>query len=61
MGKEKKQCVVYSTGSNNWSFEESTLERLRACKVVTFDHTIVPRGVPHGVAFTRQGLAATNT
>jgi Methyltransferase domain len=42
------------------SFEESILEALPNCEVHTFDHTITPKGVPHGVNFHGWGLEAVD-
>jgi Methyltransferase domain len=54
---DTKRCIVLSVGSNNdFSFEIAIHELYPNCEIHTFDHTIVPRGVPPFVNFHATGL-----
>jgi len=58
----KKNCLVYSIGSNNdWSFEEGIYKELE-CEIHTFDHTVAQViGKPSFVNFHKIGLAPYKT
>jgi hypothetical protein len=56
---EAKECNVLSIGSaSEFSFEKAMHKLNPRCRIHTFDHTIIPTGVPPYVRFHAVGIGA---
>ncbi|CAL6326074.1 unnamed protein product [Bathycoccus prasinos] len=61
--RDKKDCLIYSIGSNNdFSWEEGVKARAPNCVIHVFDHTVVnASNKPHNVFFHRWGLSEVDS
>lgn len=61
--RDKKDCLIYSIGSNNdFSWEEGVKARAPNCVIHVFDHTVAnASNKPHNVFFHRWGLSEVDS